>query len=252
MSGPTLVGLTWTFPKLGEKLRRAREEINVFIAAQMQFNRGMLFDKEGGYNGHKKWKPLILRAGMPLSARGTLRKSIAPMSANGRPGPSGIVRFTAESITIGTTLLYARMMNDGTAKMPGGVLRPVRAKALKIPVPQGVKAGPGAKAIQREAMFSAINARFQAKMDRMTARLQKAKTPESQFHIRRGIDKLRAERGRAESEAAERASKGRGPVNFIFRKSVRIPARPFDTWTAEDQQELEIALRNKIVEVLNR
>lgn len=191
------VAIDFEMPDLEEKLRQAEHEIHVFVAAQAQFNRGMLFDQEGGYNGHEKWAPLQFRTGQILSKRGTLRKSIAPMAADGRAGPDGIVRFSGDVVTIGTRLIYARMMNDGTTKLPGGVLRPRNAKALKIPLPPGKTSTEGAKSLRSGA-------------------------------------------------------KGKGDDKFIFRKSVKIPARPFDEWNTEDEEEMSAALANKLAEILNR
>lgn len=173
----TGVDIEFKFPDLEARLKRAEGEINLFLAAAVQTNRGMLFDSEGKYNGRPGWAPLKMRKGQILSDRGVLRKSIAPYSADGKPGPDGIVVIQPDAIIVGTKLLYAAMMNYGTAGLPGGVLRPKYAKALKIPV-------------------------------------------------------------------------GRG--KFIFRKSVRIPARPFNDWNQEDQNEVSEALTNKAAEVLNR
>lgn len=131
------VEINFEFPDLGAKLQRKVKEIYVFLAAQMQTNRGFLFDQEGAYNGHQKWAPLKFRRGQILSDRGTLRKSIAPVPARGAPGTDGIVEFAPETVTIGTKLFYAAMMNWGTTKLSGGVLKPVKAKALKIPTDKG-------------------------------------------------------------------------------------------------------------------
>lgn len=171
------VQVKFEFPDWKGKLRRAKRELDLLIAAEIQFNRGQLFDKEGSYNGHPKWASLKLREGQILSLTGTLRRSIAPQSADGRPGPDGIVVFGTDTVTVGTNVFYARMMNDGTTKMPEGVLRPVRARALRIPV---------------------------------------------------------------------------GGGKFMFRKKVKIPARPFDTWTKEDENDLLESLTSKVTEVLNR
>lgn len=189
--------MIFKFPNWLEKIQQSEDEINLFIAAMMQTNRGTLFDKEGANNGHQKWAPLKFRRGQILSDKGILRKSMAPIAANGRPGNDGIVRFQGDTITIGTKLLYARLMNDGTAKMPGGVLRPVNAKALKIPIPGGKEATAGAKKLRKTAYGDASN-------------------------------------------------------KFIFRKSVKIEGRPFDTWTQEDEEEISEAVMNKIIDVLNR
>ena len=226
------VDVDFKFPDLNAKMKRAEEAINLFIAAQIQFNRGMLFDQEGAYNGHPKWADLKFRNGQILTNRGTLRKSIAPYNPRGTAGPDGIVRFSSDTITVGTKLGYARLMNDGTTKMPGGVLRPVNAKALKIPVPKGMNAGPAAKAIQ-----SGASAR---KLAALNDKMSRARTSAARTKIQAQIDRLQ-----------RRLAKGGGDVDFIFRKSVKIPARPFDNWTEEDVAELEEALSNKVVEILN-
>lgn len=202
-----LVTMSFKFPDWPKKVLRAKKELALFQAAQIQFNRGMLFDKEGAYNGRPRWAELKFRNGMILSKRGTLRKSIAPINPKGSAGPDGIVRFSGDKITVGTSLMYARLMNDGTTKLPGGVLRPVKAKALMIPLPNGKAATDAAKSLRKGASsLLSVNPK--------TGRTQK--------------------------------------TNVIFRKWVRIPARPFDDWTAEDQNEFEIAVENKVWEVLGR
>jgi len=228
-----MIAISYKYPDWDRKLKKASQEINLFIAAVMQTNRGMLFDSEGSHNGHDPWKPLAFREGMILSNRGVLRKSIAPLTGTGQPGPSGIVRFNGDVVTIGTKVAYARIMNDGTTKLPGGVIRAKKAKALKIPVPQGDKANANAKAIQVEAnnkKIAALQARLNATRSESPGRAK----------LISQISRLR-----------EQNRKGTGPVKFIFRKSVRIPARPFDTWTRDDEKELESALTGKIREILN-
>lgn len=128
------VSISWKFPQWMDKLKAATgTELQLFVAAIMQLNRGMMFDKEGAHNGHRKWAKLKSRAGQILSDRGTLRRSIAPQGT-GRAGPGGIVKLAGNIVTIGTNLAYAPMMNWGTTGLPGGVLRPVRAKALRFKV----------------------------------------------------------------------------------------------------------------------
>jgi phage gpG-like protein len=133
-----MIDIKFEFPDLKRKVQVARREIELVIAATLQTNRGMLFDNEGAYNGHQRWAPLVFRSGQILSKRGTLRKSIAPSGAVGVAGPGGIVEIMPDIISVGTSLAYAAMMNFGTTRLPGGVLKPVRAKALKIPVPLSV------------------------------------------------------------------------------------------------------------------
>jgi phage gpG-like protein len=124
---------------------------------------------------------------------------MGPSNDGKRPGQAtdSILRISGETITIGTKMAYARMMNDGTTRMPGGVLRPVHAKALKIPLPSGQKATDTAKTLRK---------------------------------------------GAAKGEKNER---------FIFRKSVKIPARPFDNWTEEDEVELKVAVENRLKEIFD-
>ena len=172
-----MIKIELAFPDMHKMLEAHRQEIDLFIAAIMQTNRGLLFDTEGKHNGRPGWAPLKYRSGQILSKRGTLRKSMAPYEAKGTAGPDGVVRVSGDTITIGTTLFYAKMMNHGTTGLPGGVLRPKTKKALKIPTGNG---------------------------------------------------------------------------GFVLRTVVLIPARHFDDWTSDDQQEMEEALSNKIVQVLER
>lgn len=203
------------------------------MAAQIQFNRGMLFENEGAHNGRARWQDLKFRKGQILSKRGTLRKSIAPIRADGSPGPDGIVRIAGDMIYVGTQMLSARLMNDGTTKMPGGVLKPVRAKALKIPVPQGASAGGAAVAIQDAARKKQI-AVIRQEMERMTKGQKQYERAEKR------IQKIE-----------EKMGKGTGSVKHIFRKSVKIPARPFDDWNDADQVDFDAALLGKLQQVLN-
>ena len=201
--GGLMIDIDFKFPNWKKKLKAYEKALNLFVAATVQTNRGMLFDAEGAHNAHPKWASLKFRNGMILSKRGTLRKSIAPYNPRGIPGPDGIVRFAGDVITIGTKLIYARLMNDGTEKMPGGVLRPKNAKALKIPLPAGKAATPLAKTLR--------------------------KTAKTLQYSKDGVTKT---------------------GKFIFVKSVKIPARPFDKWNDADQNELNAALVNKIAEIL--
>lgn len=173
--GMKMVNIELKFPDIAQALRSKKREIDLFLLAQMQTNRGLLFDSEGTYNGRPGWKPLKTREGQILKKSGTLSQSIGPQDGSGNPGPNGgISRVEGDKLTIGTNLFYARMMNDGTTKMPGGVLRPKRAKALK-------------------------------------------------FNIG---DKT------------------------VFRKSVTIPARPFDNWNDADAQELADSLVNYVASLI--
>jgi phage gpG-like protein len=194
-----MIKVQFSIPDLEGKLNRMMPRIMGTIAATAQTNRGMLFDAEGAHNGHPKWASLKMRVGMILSDRGVLRKSIAPNNDGLNPvkGPDGIVEIGSREVVIGTRLFYAAMMNDGTTKMPGGVLRPVRAEALKIPLPSGKSATEDAKQLRKRAS-------------------------------------------------------GKGKEKFIFRKSVKIPARPFDQWNTNDQAEMTETLARQVAAILNK
>jgi hypothetical protein len=197
----------------------------------------MLFDNEGSYNGHRRWARLSFRSGQILSNRGALRRSIAPHNPKGSPAADGIVRFTGDEIIVGTKLLYARMMNDGTTKMPGGVLRPKNAKALKIPVPQGKNAGPAAKGIQAQALGPRI-ARAHERALKHAARNPHSKVTQRSYETWTRL------------MAKAKEGKG-GGVKFIFVKSVRIPPRNFTDWNAQDQAEVDGAFLSKLAEIAN-
>ncbi len=141
------VALTLNFPDLAGKMQAAADKVRQELVVAMQTNRGMLFDSEGAYNGHAPWKGLLLRAGQILANRGVLKKSLAPGNTNGQAGDGGYVRADAQVVTIGTDVAYASLMNWGTTRMPGGVMRPTNAKALRIPLPEGKKATETAKEI---------------------------------------------------------------------------------------------------------
>lgn len=148
-----MISLKLSMPKLDEIMIAHEKQIMGLLAATMQTNRAMMFDKDGADNGKKKWKDPIFRKGRPLQDSGDLRKSMAPMNDGLRPAYSsnGIVKISGNAVRIGTNLTYARLMNDGTALLPGGVLKPVNAKALKIPLPSGVKATDDAKDARKGA-----------------------------------------------------------------------------------------------------
>lgn len=144
MSG---IDIKCVFPQLVGKFAKARGEVMLFAAAQLQTNRGLLFDAQGARNGGKRWPKPLFRNGMTLASRGTLRKSLG---VDGHVGPGGVLRLTGSKIIIGSQLIYASMMNWGTTKLPGGVLRAKTGKMLRIPVPSGKRATPAAKAIRRD------------------------------------------------------------------------------------------------------
>lgn len=186
------VDIKFEFPDWAETVTRELPNLRLFIAAQIQTNRGMMFDNEGADNGKPKWAQLKFRKGQILSDTGNLRKSWSPSNPKGTPGTDGIVEFSGDTISVGTKVLYASLMNWGTTQMPGGVLRAKNAKALKIPLPSGMAA----------------------------------------------------------TKTAKQISKSEG--GFMFRKSVKIPARRMDLWTEQDDEEISIAVANKLMEIMQK
>lgn len=148
-----MISLKLTYPKLDEIMRQHEKQIVEVLAAAMQTNRAMMFDKDGADNGKKKWKDPVFRQGRPLQASGDLRRSMAPMNDGRKPGytPNGVLKLQGNAVTIGSTLIYAKLMNDGTVNLPGGVLKPVNAMALKIPLPAGKSATDAGKKASKGA-----------------------------------------------------------------------------------------------------
>lgn len=173
-----MIKIEFTYPRLEKKFKEKQRDIMLVLAASMQTNRAMMFDKDGADNGKRKWDPLVLRQGRPLQKTGVLRKSMAPTNDGLRPGKEkgSILKINGIKVEIGSSLKIAPMMNDGTTKMPGGVLRATKAQALKIPLENG---------------------------------------------------------------------------KFMFRKSVKIPARRMDEVTSADEQEWSETLANYITQALN-
>jgi phage gpG-like protein len=196
------VGIEWRFPALEQLVKSHQEEISLFIAAQLQTNRGLMFD-ESNAGRPTPWKKPLLRDGQPLSQGGELRRSFAPKNDGQRPGqgPSGIVRIAGEAITIGTSLAYADILNNG------GIIRPKRFPVLWIPLPNG-----------------------SAKSSNAPSKLAK--------HIKSG-------------KSGAPIVKGKNGITYLLAKKATIPARPMDEWTADDQLEVETALRNKLEALLN-
>lgn len=234
-----MIDIKFEFPDLRRKVKASKREIELLIAATLQTNRGMMFDKEGSHNGHPRWAPLVLRSGQILSKRGTLRKSIAPTTPTGIAGPGGIVEIMPDVIAVGTSMAYAAMMNFGTTNLPGGVLRPVRAKALKIPLPQGDNASAAAEKIKQDMASKARKKRIA----KLQGQLRRAKKKDSMNRIADQIASLQMQ---------EKRKSTLGAPKFMFRKSVKIPARRFDELNDRDREEIEATVNAKIMEILNR
>lgn len=148
-----MIAFSFKVPKLSEKVRRYKSEINLYIAAQMQANRGQLFARGGAFNGHQAWLKPMLRAGQPLKDSGALSQSLGPRMGKAARNPvraqGSVVKIYGNVVSIGTTLHYAEMMNWGTTKLPGGVLKPKNKPLLWIPIPSGKGASDTAKGMHK-------------------------------------------------------------------------------------------------------
>jgi phage gpG-like protein len=117
----TLLQVKFNLPGWAEKFKASMNDLQGKALATLQTNRGMLFRNEGAYNGHEKWKPLKSRKGQILADTGTLKNSIAPKTANkDHPvaGPNGILKFSGDVMTIGSTVKYAAVHNYGAVIKP--------------------------------------------------------------------------------------------------------------------------------------
>lgn len=212
---------------LSEILRENKKKLYKFIIANVHENRAELFDRSGEMPGHEKWAPLWpmgrRAGGKPLLDRGTLRKSMSGI------GPGGYSRVTGSEIEIGTRLKYAALMNWGTTKMPDGKLYPKRAQALKIPVSKEVEAPLKVTKKSTEKRLLALQQELKTAKNRQKRRLSQQ------------IQNLKLQLQNRTYKTGK----------FIFRKWVRIPARRFDIWTTEDNQELMEALRIETARILN-
>lgn len=199
-----MIGIIFKMPKLAAKLLANRGIVDREVIIAVQTNRGRLFSAGGDFNGHQKWKADIFRAGQPLMNRRTLAKSLGPNGKSGNAGAGGFVKHPGMTkvgdVIVGTKLAYARMMNDGTTKMPGGVLR-AHSGVLAIPLPAGKKATDVAKQLRKTA--------------------RTVKNPRTDKNEK-----------------------------VIFRKSVKIPARPFDTVTSADAKDFRQAAQAGVARVL--
>lgn len=187
-------------------------QLYLFTAAQMQTNRGMLFLYSGNYNGHETWKAPRLRDGKPLRDRGTLQKSIGPITRakTGIVKPSWnegtIIRFSGDTVTIGTSLKKAEILNKG------GTILPKKGRFLWIPLT-------GNKKSQTEEVAAAM------KEHKKTGKASLGHAPI-----------VRLKNGKF----------------FMLAKKVVIPPRRFDIFNQNDKDELTAALTNETARVLNK
>lgn len=140
------------------------------------------------------WAPLKWRQGRPLLNTGVLVKSVT-------------YRASADEVVVGSSLVHSRLHNLG------GVVRPVRAKWLAIPlVPP----------------LSATEARVRRPRD-FNGAFVLMKGPEGPGLYRKAGGGARSSlRTRRTSYAS--GSRGIERI-FAFVKSVKIPARPYLEWT---------------------
>jgi phage gpG-like protein len=222
-----MIKVTIEGKKLTDILKENKTKLYKFMIANMHENRAELFDKSGERPGHQKWAPLWpmgrRASGKPLLDRGTLRKSLGP----GHQG--GYEKISGSTLEIGTNLKYAGLMNWGTTEMPDGKLYPVKAKALMIPV------GKDFESPVKLTKKTAEKRILKLKEEMRTAKKKK------QRRLSKTIKKL-------EMQIQNRTYR---TGKFIFRKWVRIPARRFDLWTDEDNQELMEAVKIELSRILN-
>jgi phage gpG-like protein len=102
--------------RLSEELKRRWPDVVNAVAATVQTNRAMLFDREGAYNGHTKWAP-ISRPGRILQDTGRLRRSIVPgRQGSGKPGANGVIVVDARIVRVETKVEYAATHENGDPK----------------------------------------------------------------------------------------------------------------------------------------
>lgn len=148
-----MVEIKFKFPNWERRVKEQTPRIQLFIAAMMQENRAQLFAAEGAFSGHSKWKDLksgenkkFDKEGNPnrqiLSDTGTLRKSIGPETDGKNPKRNigTILKMKDDLVTIGTTIAYAKIHNDGgIVKHPGtdnGFGMGIKIRPHNIPIPK--------------------------------------------------------------------------------------------------------------------
>ncbi len=153
--GKAKVEVTFEFPQLLKAFENSYDRIERTIASTIQTQVGMRFDAEGAHNGHPKWAPLKMRQGQILSQTGTLRKSIAPQAADGRPGSEGFVRSSGLPndmlVEVGTKIIYASTHDNGA------VIVPKNKRALRYLNPATGKFQFGKKSVIPQRQFTDMN-----------------------------------------------------------------------------------------------
>lgn len=249
---------------LGSFIDRHGDRISMAMAAVVQTNRGLLFDRSGAYNGHEGWKKPAFRDGKPLLDTGALRNSIGPKGANGSLVPvnpaRGYIRYSGyevRNVEVGTEIKYAKIHTTG------GKITAKNGEALKIPV-----SGKGSKFTEKRIrkLHSELEkevtpqrrASLQARIDEAQSIMHEASETSNYKKKRRYLRKLddrirsltRNDRRlvRQLANRYHRTSEGSG--KFIFRKSVFVPKRDWSEWNNQDQNELEETLVNFIEHLL--
>lgn len=153
--GDNLVEIEFKMPNYMERFKSQFNRLMIAIASDVQTNRGLLFDAEGAYSAHDKWRDLKtgenkkfgkngLQMRQILRRSGALKNSIAPMSQDGKSGPGGYVNFSGDVknavVAVGTNLKYARIHDQGgIIQHPGtknGFGRGIKIKPHRINMPK--------------------------------------------------------------------------------------------------------------------
>lgn len=230
----SVLKIDFKFPDWFGRMKKAEKRIGLFIAANMQENRAELFQASGAFNGHKPWKKPLFRNGKPLMDRGTLKNSIGPSNASNEPitAPNGIIRIQWPKVTIGTNLGYAKINNEG------GIIKAKNAQALAIPLPSGKKATAAAKSARKDSVGKKD---LEHKIKSLSGDFRRASSMKERMTINKKINRYKS-------------AHSSGPKNqrVIFLKQVTIPARNFSSITIQDQREINMALKNLVVGILNR
>jgi len=159
------------------------------------------FDRGSGPNG-ERWAPIQPRpqgGDKPLLNTGRLRASI-----KGRAEPNGA--------SAGTNVIYANLMNAG------GTIRPTKAKFLAIP-------------LTREAARASGPRNFPRKLFVIRSKNGNLLLVEAPPLTKTG-KKKKLKRNESEQKLADKYNAGGEMVpHYVLKKSVTIPARPFNGFT---------------------
>lgn len=169
--------------------------------------------------GGPGWEPLKFRKGQILKKTGLLIRSVTTPGAQGN-----VARVQGSTIKWGTSLPYAKIHNEG------GKIVAEKGKAIKIPIPQGDKAGPAARAINKAAV--------EGKISIVKAKMRKSKNP---YKYLKRLSFLK-----------EKLAKGTGGPKFIYRKSVTIPKREFLVVRPVWVEQLNTYMKKRVKQILTK